>query len=246
MRNRITFYIAIPMLFAFVCYLLTSSIMYAGAVFLLGVVISLLIIEQLISKYQKKLRKGEETYRFINSFIISLSATNSMEISLQNAMLGMDKEESEIISSFQDKGLEERLNYLSRYFDSDIYKVFLSTIKLFQDEGGEILDVANPLLKESLAIEEERIARKKNALTATVQFSSLWLMSLFVMAVLRFGLSTFYESLVNNLLYIFMCLSYFGLAYVSFVVFALGVSKEKIKFNWKGGKKNAFKKKKQN
>ncbi len=241
MKNRILLYIAISFVLGALCYLLTTNLLYSIIVLALGIVVFLFLIEQLVSKHQKRMEKGHETYRFINSFIISLSTTKSIDLSFQNALLGIGKEENKIIETVQDKPVDEKLSYLSKYFDSDIYKVFLSTIRIYQEEGGEILDVAGPLLRECTAIEEDRIAHSKNITTAIVQFASLWAMSLFVMGVLRFGLSSFYETIVKNTLFIVLTLAYFFIAYISFVVFALGISKEKL--NFKGENAHVFKKK---
>ncbi len=243
MKNRLLIYFAISLAFGGICYLLTSNFIYAGLIFAIGIAIFVLIIERLIKKYFSKMKRNREAYRFINSFIISLSASRSLEISFENALVGLDEEEKKILDSLNEKGFEERLEYLNTYFKSDIYKVFVSTIRLYQEEGGEILDVAGPLLRECTSLEEERIAREKNANAALIQFSSLWLMSLLVMGVLRFGLSAFYDSLVGNMAFVLLILAYFMIAYGSFVIFALGVTKEKIDF--KGGLKDGFKKKKQ-
>ncbi len=241
MKNRLLIYVAISSLLGALCYLLTTNIIYSIVVLGIGMVVLFFLAEQLFSKHQKKMARGHETYRFINSFVISLSTTKSMDLSFQNALLGIDKEENKIIESVADKPTDEKLNYLAKHFDSDIYKVFLSTIKIYQEEGGEILDVAGPLLRESTAIEEDRIAHCKNVNTATVQFASLWIMSMLVMAILRYGLSSFYDSVVKNTVFIALTLTYFLTAYISFVAFALGISKEKIDF--KGEKINVFKKK---
>ena len=68
MKNRIPFYIVISLLFAGVCYLLTSQILYAVLVLGIGMLLFLLFIDPLISAYQTKMRKGGETYV---SFILS-------------------------------------------------------------------------------------------------------------------------------------------------------------------------------
>lgn len=243
MKNRIPFYLVISSLFAVVCYLLTSQILYAIVILALGLALFLLLIEPLISQYQTKMRKGQETYRFIHSFVISLSASKSMDLAFQNAAIGLSGEEKEVLDSISDKSFDERLEYLSKYFQTDIYRVFVSTIRLYEEEGGEILDIASPLLRESTAIEEDRIAHSKNVMTSLVQFSSLWLMSLLVMGILRFGLSSFYEMLVHHIGFILLVLAYFLIAYVSFFLFALGITKEKIHF--KEVKFHGFKKKKQ-
>ncbi|HBM99813.1 MAG TPA: hypothetical protein DD384_01000 [Firmicutes bacterium] len=244
MKNRIPFYIGICLLLAAVCYLLTSRIIYALLVLTVGVLLFLLFIEPLVSRYQTKMRKGEETYRFIHSFVISLSASKSMDLAFRNAAYGLSGEEKAVLESVSDKSFDERLEYLSKYFQTDIYRVFLSSIRLYEEEGGEILDIASPLLKESTAIEEDRISHSKNVVTSLAQFSSLWLMSLLVMGILRFGLSSFYQMLANHIGFILLVMAYFLIAYVSFLLFAIGITKEKIQF--KGVQFHGFKKKKQN
>ncbi len=243
MKNRIFIYIAISLVFGGISYLLTNNFLYAGLILLVGLLIFIFIIEQLVSKYSKRMKKSQETYRFINSFIISLSASKSLEISFENALLDLEESERKILESLNEEGFEEKLEYLNGYFQSDIYKVFLSIIRLYQEEGGEILDIAGPLLRECTSLEEERITRDKNSTTALIRFSSLWLMSLLVMSVLRFGLSAFYESLIKNMMFILLILAYFVIAYGSFVIFAFALTKEKIDF--KGVMKNERKKEKQ-
>ncbi len=243
MKNRLPIYLIVSLIFGGVCYLLSNNLIYALIVFSIGMLMFVVMIEQLVAKHLKKMKKDQDVYRFINSFVISLSASKSLEISFENALLDLDEEEKRIVETVNDRGMEERLEYLNNYFKSDIYRVFLSIIRLYQEEGGEILDIAGPLLRECTALEEERIVRNKNATTALVQFSSLWLMSLLVMGVLRFGLSAFYDSLIHNTLFIMLIMFYFLIAYGSFVIFSLGVTKEKIDF--KGIVKNERKKKKQ-
>ncbi len=243
MKNRLIIYVSISLLFGGVCYLLTNNFIYMAMMIAVGLLVFAFVIESLIARYLKKMKKSQEVYRFINSFVISLSASKSLEISLENALIDLDEEEKKIMESINDKGFEERLEYLNNYFKSDIYKVFLSIIRLYQEEGGEILDIAGPLLKECTSLEEERITRSKNATSALVQFSSLWLMSLLVMGVLRFGLSAFYESLVANGIFMLLVLTYFLIAYGSFIIFALGITKEKI--NFKEAFKHEAKKRKQ-
>lgn len=228
MKNRIFIYISSGILLTAICYLLTSSFILAAIVMLVTITTSIFLIEPLISTYLIKNRKGNEAYHFISSFIISLSASKSMEISYENAVISLNEEEKKDLKSIEDHPIDEKLNYLSKYFETDIYKVFLSTMKLYEEEGGDILDVASPLLRESAAIEEERISHQKNVLKAVFQFSTLWLMSLLVMGILRFSLSTFYDILKGNAIFIALITFYFLLAIVSFVIFASGVTNEKI------------------
>ncbi len=244
MKNKIPVFLIVSLLFASLCYLLTSNFFLTFSVFAIHALVLCFLVNPLVVSYQDKMRKKQESYRFINSFIVSLSASNSLETAFENASIGLSGEEKEVLAETSKMRIDERLDYLAKYFPDDVYKVFVSIIRLFEEQGGEILDVAGPLMKESTLAEEERIESLKNAKQALIQFSSLWFMSALVMAVLRFGLSSFYANLVGNVGFLMMCFSYFCLSAVSFFLFALGVTKEKVR--WKGGNYHVFKKKKQN
>lgn len=228
MKNRLIIYVSAAILLTAICFLITSSFIISGIVLLLAITSSLFLIEPLISTQITKNRKGNEAYHFINSFIISLSASKSLELSYENAVMSLNEDEKKTLKSIEDHPIDEKLNYLGKYFETDIYKVFLSTMKLYEEEGGDILDVAAPLLRESAAIEEERISHQKNITKAVFQFSSLWAMSLLVMGILRFSLSTFYNILKGNTAFLALVTFYFLLAIVSFTIFASIVTDEKI------------------
>lgn len=228
MKNRLIIYVSAAILLTAICFLITSSFIISGIVLLLAITSSLFLIEPLISTQITKNRKGNEAYHFINSFIISLSASKSLELSYENAVMSLNEDEKKTLKSIEDHPIDEKLNYLGKYFETDIYKVFLSTMKLYEEEGGDILDVAAPLLRESAAIEEERISHQKNIIKAVFQFSSLWAMSLLVMGILRFSLSTFYNILKGNTAFLALVTFYFLLAIVSFTIFASIVTDEKI------------------
>lgn len=228
MKTRLPIYLFMSVILIGICYMLTYSFLYAGMVGVLSILTFLIIIEPLVARCINRHKKSNEAYHFINSFIVSLSASKSLESSFESAIISLNKEEKDALSSISEYPIEEKLTYLGKYFEMDIYKVFLSIIRLYEEEGGDILDLASSLLRENTSIEEERISHKKNILKALFQFSSLWFMSLLVMGILRFSLTTFYDSLRSNKIFILLILVYFLIALGSFVFFALAVTNEKI------------------
>lgn len=235
MKNRAIIYVSISLLLTAICYLLTSSIFISAGVIFISILSFFFIIDPIVKAYKMRNSKDNEAYHFINSFIISLSASKSLETSFQNAFYSLNEEEKKAIESLGEITFEEKMDYLGKYFQSDIFKVFLSIIRLYQEEGGDILDMASSLLKESTSSEEERVNHEKNVIKAFFEFSSLWVMSLLVMGILRFSLASFYSSLITNSTFLLLIVIYFIIAIGSFVMFAVGLTNEKIKF--KGAKK---------
>ena len=79
--------------------------------------------------------------------------------------------------------------------------LFVDTISLWNEQGGDILKMSQYLinqarLKEEYLIQCETIHRQK-----TVEFVILWSISLAILAVLRFALSQFFERIRNVIFY---------------------------------------------
>ena len=97
---------------------------------------------------------SHECYRFLNTFIISLSVSQSGERALEEVSLDLKGEEKEIFEAIAQLSLEERIAYFARYFENSSYTMFLSIFQLYENQGGDVLEVAEPLLKE-VTLQEE-------------------------------------------------------------------------------------------
>jgi hypothetical protein len=198
-----------------------------GAIFFL--VLSFLVVP-LYLRHEEKERKRHECYRFLNTFIISLSVSQSGERALEAVSLDMRGEEKEIFDAISQLSLEERISYLARYFESSSYAMFLSLFQLYENQGGDVLELAEPLLKEITLQEETGDALEKIRYRNLLQFASLWGMSYLVLGFTRYGLSNFYSLLSVSIPYLATEMVYFVIALFAFVYFGVVFTGEKITF----------------
>jgi hypothetical protein len=222
--------LALSLLYGLLGYYVSASLALGLAIGGLFALTLVFLVVPLCLRYDEKERKRHECYHFLNTFIISLSVTQSGERSLEAAGLDMKGEEKSIFDAIENLTLDEKIAYFANYFASPSYAMFLSIYQLYESQGGDVLALAEPLLKEITLEEETGDAlakiRKKNLL----QFAGLWGMSYIVLAFTRLGLTNFYALLSASLPYLATEMVYFVLALVSFVLFARRLTGEPITF----------------
>ena len=214
--------------FAIVAYVTTSNLLIGGSVFLIYFAISILFIKPLVKRYLDKRRKRHEVFNFINHFIISLSITSSIDQAFEDATIDAKGEEKEVLDSISALTSMEKIEYLLRYFEDDIYPVFLSIVKAYLEEGGDLLEMSSQLLNEVTSNEEKHNSLETIRKKSLVQYGSLWFLSTIVLVFLRFGLSNFYDSLTKNIPYLLTSIAYFLIAIVSFYIYVRAYTGEKI------------------
>jgi hypothetical protein len=203
-----------------------------------GVVFALVLIFgvlPLFSAFQSRQRKRHECYRFVHSFLISLSVSSSPEEAYDSAVLGAGGEEASFLASLEGIGIEEKLENLKSYFTEPYYPMFVSLFRLYEEVGGDVISLSEPLLAEATRKEGEGDALDQIRLRYVTQFVSLWLLSGAVLVSVRVGLTGFYAELASSTAYLLTAGLYFAIAAFSLVYFAAICSGEK----WNlGGKKN--------
>ena len=221
-------YLFLSLYFGIIAYVTTSSLMIAAIVFLSYFAISFAFIKPLIKRYLDKRRKHHEVFNFINHFIISLSVTSSLDQAFEDATIDAKGEEKALLESIAPMTTMEKLEYLPRYFEEDIYNVFLSIVKAYIEQGGDLIEIASPLLNEVTFNEEKNNSLETIRKKSLVQYGSLWFLSTIVLAFLRFGLSNFYDTLTKNLPYLLTASAYFAIAIVSFYIYVRSYTGEKM------------------
>ncbi len=184
---------------------------------------------------QRKRRIRRECYRFMNAFLTTCSVTNSLSRGFQAACEGAEGEMKETIESIQSEEVYGRLLFMTPYFESPLYEVFLSIVDIYQNRGGDIISLSGLLLEEATKGEEEAEKRFHASLGKLLQYGLLWGMSLGIVAFLRFALSTFYASLLSSSTFLLSLLLYF-LFLLGSLVFYCFVYTKGVKF-WVGKKK---------
>ena len=96
---------------------------------------------------------------------------------------------------------EEKIAYLSKYFKFDIYHLFVDTILLWNEEGGDILKMSRYLIDQARLKEEYLLRCESMHKTKTIEFVILWSIALSILAVLRFALSQFFSYILHTIVY---------------------------------------------
>ena len=189
-----------------------------GGAFLLCTVF---VLAPLFTRYQRKAEIIHQAYRFVNNFIVSLSITNSGEAAYAAACEGVsDPAFKEITSHIDSMSAQERVEYLATYFDAPFYPMFLSVYSIYSEQGGDCLAVADPLLKEITRDEEHTRKMRKDSKKVLAQFAIFWVLAAFIIGFLRFGLSGYYETMLQSLAFRIIGVLFFAIALASFFVFA--------------------------
>ena len=170
-------------------------------IFLITNAFFILIVKRQMHKNQLKTHRYHQCFQFINTFIISLNVKGSLNAAMESGYEVVDEETKEIIDSIKELNEEEKLSYLIKYFKFDLYRLFVDTIKLWNEEGGDILKMSEYLinqarLKEQYLLNCETIHRQK-----TIEFIVLWSISLAILGILRFALSQFFYKISSSLFY---------------------------------------------
>lgn len=191
----------VSLVFAGINYIASQNIFTTLFIFLATIVFFVLVVRRQMTKNQLKIHRYHQCYQFINTFIISLNIKGSMNAALLSSYETSDESTKEVLDSIKEMSEEEKISYLGKFFKFDLYRLFVDTVFLWNEEGGDILEMSQYLinqarLKEQYLITCETIHRQK-----TIEFVVLWSISLAILAILRFTLSQFYFHIRDSLFY---------------------------------------------
>jgi hypothetical protein len=209
-------------------YLASGQWLLGVLVFLVFFLVLYFLVSPLFAQYEIKTRKHHECFRFVNGFLVSLAVTSSPEEAYASALSGMGGELNDLGRSLEKESIPSRLHYLGRYFEEGYYPMFLSIYQLYSEQGGDLLTMAEPLLKETTRAEESANSLAKESRKKLGEFATLWLMGALIMGFVRYGLSSFFDRLSQSLPYLLTCSVYFAVCLASFTVFSLSWTHEKI------------------
>lgn len=219
---------AVSLVIGALAYFVTNRI-YLEVIFCFLTFFSLLLfVLPLFKKTEELSQKRKGAYRFINAFSVSLSVTHSPEVAFDAASASFSPSEKAIEAQLEKMSLEEKLEYLSRYFDVTFFKVFTSIYHVYEEQGGDVLTLFGPILHEAFLAEESGEALEKIRIRNLSQYVILWTLSFLILAFIRYGLSSFYSSLEKSWVYLLLACSYFVFAIVSFCLYAVRFSKQKL------------------
>lgn len=201
-NNKLYVFIFISLVIGIITYLALENIFIAIAIFAVYLLITTLLLLPKFKKYDETKNRYHECYHFINNFIITLSIKKSLSGALETTVGSMNSEFIDMFNGLENMSENEKLNYLSTYFQFSDYSLFLEIIDIWLEEGGDIISMSKYLISnirhnEEYLIKSESISKRKY-----VEIAILWAISLSIIVVLRFALSEFYGKVKGQILYI--------------------------------------------
>ena len=230
MANRISWSLAIASLLGLSAYFVSGSLFIGGGVLICSFACFFLLVGPLLSGYVRSKRRREEAGAFISSYLLSLSATSSHEKAFNAACVGRKGDLKGIVDSISALSAMEKVEYLLSYFDESVYPMFVSVLKLHQEQGGDVLRLSGELLSESSRVLEEGIAFHGAGIRIFVQFCLMWGLSLLVLIFMKLGLSQFGDYLDGSLATFGSTIAYFAVLLLSIAAFAARFSDGKFAF----------------
>ena len=180
------------------CYFSTINLIFSIVIFVLFVVDYFVFMRKKFIHYFSLIERVHTSYHFINSFVISLSVKDSLEEAYQNGIRINNARLNAETKALTEMPVVERIRYLYGYFNLSIYKVFLNVLDLYQDQGGNILNMADNLLRECTRTEKTLSDTLSIGHKHLTEFIILWLMSFAILLFMRFSIEEFYLMMLKN------------------------------------------------
>lgn len=219
MKKYDLIFIFLGVFLGILCYISTKNLIFSIVILVVFVVDYFIFMRKKFIHYFGLIERVHTSYHFINSFIISLSVKDSFEeayqsgIRINNARLNAEtKELNEMVAL-------DRVRYLYGYFNLSIYKVFLNVLDLYQDQGGNILNMADNLLRECTRTEKTLSDTLSIGYKHLTEFVILWLMSFAILLFMRFSIAEFYMMMLKSPFVAPMIFMFFIICIVSINLF---------------------------
>ena len=221
---RDVFFLFITFVIAAIAYI-TSLDIYIPIFVLLSYSFYYFILgRKYLIKKEKLAKRIHACYHFINAFIISMSVKESLEDAYQSGIRFEDKELNEVTPEIENLKVSDRIVYLREFFNLAVFKMFINVLSLYQDQGGNILNMSDELISESTRIEKSLSESLTESNRYLGQFLLLWMMSVSVLLFIRFSISSFYVSMSKSPIFVGFLLAFFVLILFSIHLFIVRFS----------------------
>lgn len=228
--------LCVALVFAGLLFIATENFLNSLILFLVTIGFLFFVTRRQVDKYQEKTRRYHQCFQFINTYLVSLSIKGSLSYARESSYNIMDKSTKEVMDSIKDLDEQEQLSYLCKYFKFDLYHLFIDTVSLWNEQGGDILNMSQYLVNKVRLKEEYLLACQATHRSRLVEFVILWSITLLILVGLRFALSQFYAKVVKTTFYQIAILSIFLFIIVSIYIMVSRISNVTLE-GWKDDEK---------
>ena len=191
-------FIILGIFLGILCYFSINNIIFSVVILVIFVADYFIFMRKKFIHYFSLIERVHTSYHFINSFIISLSVKDSLEDAYQSGIRINNSRLNDETNALTEMPVIERVKYLADYFNLSIYKMFLNVLDLYQDQGGNILNMADNLLRECTRTEKTLSDTRSIGYKHLTEFLILWLMSFAILLFMRFSIQDFYLMMLKN------------------------------------------------
>jgi len=191
-------FIFIGFFLGFLLFISTNNYIFSVVLALIFIVDYFLLMRKKILHYFDLIERVHTSYHFINSFVITLSVKDSLDEAYQNGIRINNARLNAETKELDDMPVIERIKYLKDYFSLSIYRMFLNVLDLYQDQGGNILNIADNLMRECTRTEKTLSDTLSIGYKHLTEFIILWLMSFAILLFMRFSIEEFYLMMLKN------------------------------------------------
>lgn len=199
--NFIALGIIVSFVFAGVTFIASQNIFSSLIILAVYTAFFVLIARRQINKNEQKIHRYHQCFQFINSYLISLNVKGSLNAAMESSYETADEGTKEIIDSIKELSEQEKLSYLTKYFKFDLYHLFVDTVSLWSEQGGDILKMSHHLVDQVRLKEEYLLTCESLNKSKTIEFVVLWAIALVILAALRFALSQFFDRISKTIIY---------------------------------------------
>ena len=184
-----------------ICFISTENLISTALVGVLSILYFLVFARKVITAKDEKVTRFQDCYQFINNFLIALSIKGHISGALASTLESQNEETVDLTKSIDSNDPMEKVIYLKDYFKFDIYLLFVDLISLYNDEGGDIIQMSRYLLNQIREEEEFIVNFERMSKKAIVEFTVLWIFALSILVILKFSLDDFFKHIVTNIFY---------------------------------------------
>ena len=222
-------FIVISLATSAISYIASNNVFIPIGVLLVFELYYFVIGRKMIKKYLSKVNTIHCCYHFINSFIVTMSVKESLDDAYESGIRLENKEFNEETANLESMPIYDRIVYLRKYFNLAVYKMFINVLDLYQDQGGNILNISDALMRETTRTEKALADSVSTGEKHLFEFIILWSLTFLILVFLRFGISEFYMVMLSSALFMALLVFFFVLLLISIHVFLVRFSNITIK-----------------
>ena len=210
MNSVLTIGIIISVILGVTSFVASNNYIICIVIMISSILYFLFIARPIMRKYETKIKRFDECYHFINTFVVSLSIKGSVTSAYESSMQVMSEDFISSIENIDTFSQKDKLDHINKYFRFHVFSLFVDLINIYEEQGGNILEMSHYLLEETRLIEEYISSSKSITKKKMVEFAILWLLTLGIMVFMRFALSQFFDVIAKQIFYpigiLFICL----------------------------------------